>query len=106
MALMGLLIAPSRVEADAPVAAVKTTSFVVPATVLGVSNPYVLRAAFANPASRRFTISRDIRDLVRRVDKLARFGVDLNRHTPGPEKVQLRLQSRFGGGLVQICYRR
>jgi len=44
-----------------------------------------------------------------RVEKLARYGVDLNQHKVGhTEKLQLRVNTRTRGlgGILQICYRR
>jgi hypothetical protein len=58
---------------------------------------------------RRFTPSQDIRDLAEEVEKLARYGVDLNQrkrlHT---EKLQLRVDARTRGvgGVFKICYQR
>ena len=93
--------------ADAPPAAIKTTQLPAPATVLGLTNPYLVAAAMKTPEVRRFTVSQDIRDLAAHVEKLARYGVDLNQrkklHT---EKVQLRVKPRGVGGVLQICYRR
>ena len=54
-----------------------------------------------------FTLSRDILDFVHRVEKLAVHGVELNqRKLSSSEKLNLRVQSRFGGGVLQLCYRR
>ena len=93
--------------ADTPLPALKTTSFAAPAAVLGVTNPRLIEAAAGKPAVRGFTFSRDLRDLALRVEKLARFGVDLNQHKiVHPEKLNLRVESRLGGGVLQLCYRR
>ena len=93
--------------ADTPPTAIKTTQLAAPATVLGVTNPYVVAAFIKAPKVRRFSLSQDILDLAAHVDKLARSGVDLNQrkrlHT---EKLQLRVKPRDVGGVLQICYRR
>jgi len=99
------LFTSSGASADPPASAIKGTPLVVPAAVLGVSNPYVVRAALPAPNPQRFLLSKDIRDLARRVDKLARDGLDLNQRNSGPEKLQLRLHSKFGGGVLKLCYR-
>ena len=72
---------------------------------MGVSNEYVLRSALPTPKVDQFWLSKDVRDLVRRVDKLARYGLDLNQRQPQPEKLRPRVQSRFGGGVLQLTYR-
>ena len=95
----------SEVSADTPVTAIKGTPLVVPAAVLGVSNPYVVRAALPTPTARRFVLSKDVRSLAKRVDAVARHGLDLNQRTPQPQKLQLRFESRDFGGLLQLCYR-
>ena len=78
-----------------------------PAAVLGMANPYVIAAAATKPEVRRFTLSRDIRYLAARVERLAQYGVDLNQRKLGhTEKLQLRLQPSGVGGVLQICYRR
>ena len=83
------------------------TQMAAPATVLGVTNPYLVAAAIKAPAVRRFTLSQDILDLATHVDKLARYGVDLNqRKRLHAEKLQLRVKPRDVGGVLQICYRR
>ena len=93
--------------ADTPPTAIKTAQLAAPATVLGVTNPYLVAAAMKAPVVQRFTLSQDILDLSAHVDKLARYGVDLNQrkrlHT---EKLQLRVKQRDVGGVLQICYRR
>ncbi len=96
----------NEASADTPPTAIKGTPLFVPATVLGVSNPYVIAAGLPTPKAQRFLLSKDIRDLVKRVDRLARYGLDLNQRTPQPEKLQLRFQSLDFGGLLQIRYRR
>ena len=93
--------------ADPPPTAIKTTQLAAPATVLGVTNPYVVAAAIKAPAVQRFTLSQDILDLAAHVDNLARYGVDLNqRKRLHAEKLQLRVKPRDVGGVLQICYRR
>jgi hypothetical protein len=93
--------------ADTPPTAIKTVQLAAPATVLGVTNPYLVAAAIEAPEVRRFTLSQDVLDLAAHVDKLARYGVDLNqRKRLHAEKLQLRVKSRGVGGMLQICYRR
>jgi hypothetical protein len=78
-----------------------------PAAVLGMANPYLIAAAATNPEVIGFTLSQDIRDLAAHVERLARFGVDLNqRKLPHTERLQLRVKPRGVGGVLQICYRR
>jgi len=98
-------VVATEASADSPLTAIKGTPLVVPAAVLGVSNPYLIRAALPTPKAQRFLLSQDIRDLAKRVDDLARYGLDLNQRTPQPQKLQLRVQSRELGALLQICYR-
>lgn len=94
-------------SADAPVAALKTSPVAVPASVLGVTNPYLLASAMKRPKIQRFTFSQNLIDLAHTVERLARDGVQLNqRKLTNPEKLNLRVQSRFGGGVLQLCYRR
>jgi len=79
-----------------------------PALVLGLSNPYLVAAAVTTttPEVPGFTVSDDLRDLLRRVDKLARYGVDLNqRKIAHTEKLQLRVRQVGFGGLLQLRYR-
>lgn len=95
----------NEASADTPPTAIKGTPLVVPATVLGVSNPYLVRAAVPTPKARRFLLSEDIRDLAKRVDNVARYGLDLNQRTPQAQKLQLRFQSRDLGGLLKLSYR-
>lgn len=98
--------------ADAPVAAIKTAPLAAPAAVMGLTNPYVVAAALKRPAIAKpkligFTLSRDLVDLVQRVEKLAVDGVALNqRKFPHADKLNLRVQSRLGGGVLQLRYRR
>jgi hypothetical protein len=103
--LVGGLWGAKSASADPPVAVIKSTPLAVPATVLGVTNPYLVAAAVEEP--RAFLLSQDIRDLARQVEKLARHGLDLNQHrTPQFEKLELRLQPSGVGGVLQLCYRR
>jgi hypothetical protein len=75
--------------------------------VLGVTNPYLIAAATKKPEVRGFTFSKDLRKLYQRVETLAIYGVDLNqRKLPHAEKLNLRVQTRFGGGVLQLRYRR
>ncbi len=78
-----------------------------PAALLGMTNPYLIAAAAKKPEFKGFTLSRDILDLAAHVERLARYGVDLNqRKLPHGEKLQLRVEQRGVGGVLQICYRR
>ncbi|MGB8332418.1 MAG: hypothetical protein WCE62_20000 [Polyangiales bacterium] len=78
----------------------------MPATVLGLSNPYVIAAAVDTPRVLGFTVSQNIRDLVKRFDKLARYGVDLNqRKVAHTQKLQLRVRQRNAGGVLELRYR-
>ena len=105
VAFAASIFVTSEASADTPATAIKGTPLIVPAAVLGVSNPYVIAAAVPTPKTQRFLLSKDIRALVKRVDRLARYGLDLNQRKPQPDKLQLRFQSRDFGGLLQICYR-
>ena len=99
-------------SADTPVAALQSTPLAAPAAVLGLTNPYVVAAALKRPAIEKpkligFTLSRDLMELVQRVENLAVDGVALNqRKFPQADKLNLRVQSRLGGGVVQLRYRR
>lgn len=94
-------------SADAPLPVLKATPIAAPAAVLGMMNPYVIAAATEKPKILGFTFSQDLRDLVKRVETLAVDGVELNqRKLPQAEKLNLRVQSRLGGGVLQLCYRR
>lgn len=95
-------------SADTPLRAIKTTSLAAPATVLGLNNAYLVAASTENPAGRRFAfISKDLLKLYHRVERLAIYGVTLNqRKLPRDEKLNLRVQSRYGGGVLQLRYRR
>jgi hypothetical protein len=78
-----------------------------PATVLGVNNTYLVAAAMRKPEVMRFTFSRDLQKLYHRVERLAIHGVDLNqRKLPRDEKLNLRVESKLGGGVLQLRYRR
>ena len=112
-AFIASLFGAKSASADAPVAAaIKTTPFAAPAAVLGLSNPYVVAAAFEGPAIEKpkligFTFSRDLIDLAQRVEWLAVHGVELNqRKLPHAEKLNLRVQSLIGGGVLQLRYQR
>jgi len=106
-AFVSSLFGAKSALADAPLPAIKTMPIAAPAAVLGLTNPYVIAAAATKPEVRRFTFSRDILDLAAHVERLARYGVDLNqRKLPHTEKLQLRLKQRGVGGVLQICYRR
>ena len=108
-AFVSSLFGAKSASADTPPTAIKTTSLAVPATVLGVTNPYLIAAAIKTPEVQGFTLSQDIRDLAAQVEKLARYGVDLNqRKTPRAEKLQLRVDTRTHGvgGILQLRYRR
>jgi len=104
---MSSLFGAKSASADAPLTAIKTMPIAAPAAVLGITNPYLIAAAATKPEVRRFTLSRDILDLAARVERLALHGVDLNqRKLPHSEKLQLRVEQRGAGGVLQICYRR
>jgi hypothetical protein len=108
-AFVSSLFGAKSASADTPPTAIKTTPLAVPATVLGVTNPYLIAAAMKAPEVRAFTLSQDIRDLAAQVEKLARYGVDLNqRKMPRSEKLQLRVDTRTRGvgGILQLRYRR
>jgi len=106
-AFFASLLGTQTASADIPPTAIKTAPLAVPATVLGITNPYLVAAAMNTPDVRRFTLSRSIRDLAAQVEKLARYGVDLKPRTAGQtEKLQLRVEQRGAGGVFQICYRR
>jgi hypothetical protein len=112
VALFASFFGAKSASADSPVAVLKSGALAVPATTLGLTNPYVVAAALERPAIEApkglgFTLSRDVLDLVHRVEKLAVHGVELNqRKLPQQEKLNLRVQSRLGGGVLQLCYRR
>lgn len=106
-ALVSSLFGAKGASADAPLPAIKTMPIAAPAALLGMSNPYVIQAAATKPEVLGFTLSRDILDLAAHVERLARYGVDLNqRKLPRTEKLQLRVKPRGVGGVLQICYRR
>lgn len=104
-ALFAGFFTQAHAKAEGPAAALKTTPLVVPAAVLGIANPVVVRAAMPTPTARRFELSKQIRHMADRVDTLARHGLYLNQRSTGPEKLHLRFESRLSGGLVQLCYR-
>jgi len=108
-AFLSSLFGAKSASADTPPTAIKTTSLAVPATVLGVTNPYLVAAAMKTPEVRGFRLSQDIRDLAAQVERLARYGVDLNqRKMPHAAKLQLRVDTRTRGvgGILQLRYRR
>jgi len=78
--------------------------------VLGLTNPYLVAAAMKTPEVRGFALSQDIHDFARQAEKLARYGVDLNRRTvlSPRDKFQLHVDTRTRGvgGVLQLCYRR
>jgi hypothetical protein len=106
-AFIASLFGAKSASADTPPTAIKTTPLAAPAAVLGVTNSYVVAAAVKKPRVLGFTFSQDLRDLAIRVEKLARDGVDLNqRRLSHTDKLNLRVQSSIGGGVLQLCYRR
>lgn len=113
-AFVASLFGTKTASAEAPIAVLKkATPIAAPAAVLGLSNPHLIAAAATPLAERdtpqvlRFRLSRDLLKLVHRVERLAVDGVDLNqRKFTHAEKLNLRVQSRFGGGVLQLCYRR
>jgi hypothetical protein len=108
-AFISSLFGAKSASADTPLPAIRTAPLAVPATVLGVTNPYLIAAAMETPEVRGFTLSRDIRDLAAQVERLARYGVDLNqRKMPQAAKLQLRVDTRIRGvgGILQLRYRR
>ena len=111
-AFIASLFGAKSASADAPVAAITISALSAPAITLGLSNSYVIAAALERPAVRPrggwlgFTLSQDLVDLVQRMNKLAVWGVELNqRKLPHREKLNLRVQSRLGGGVIQLHYR-
>ena len=107
--LIACLLGTKSASADTPPAAIKTMTLAAPATVLGITNPYLSAAAMKTPEVKGFTLSQDIRDLAKQVEKLARYGVDLNqRKRLRTEKLQLRVDTRTRGvgGVLKICYQR
>ncbi|KPK14572.1 MAG: hypothetical protein AMJ62_12740 [Myxococcales bacterium SG8_38] len=106
-ALIGSIFFAKSASADPPAAAIQSAPFAAPAAVLGIGNPYLIQAAVGTPEAQGFTFSRDLLDFVAQVDKLARFGVDLNqRKLVRDEKLRLRVRGRLGGGVLQLCYQR
>jgi hypothetical protein len=78
-----------------------------PAAVLGFRNPYVIAAAAGTLQPQGVTFSRDLMGFAERVERLATFGVELNqRKLPHTDKLNLRVRGRYGGGVLQLCYRR
>lgn len=106
-ALIGSLFSAKSASADPPAAAIQSAPFAAPAAVLGIRSPYLIQAAVGAPEVQGFTFSQDLLDFVAQVDRLARFGVDLNqRKLVRDEKLSLRVKGRFGGGVLQLCYQR
>ena len=110
-ALVASLFGARSASADAPLAAIKATPFAAPAAVLGLSNPYLVAASTKAPSLDRpeivgFQFSRNLMRMVNRVEVLARDGVELNQRRVSPEKLNLRVQSHSGGGVLQLRYRR
>lgn len=120
-AFMASVFGAGEASADAPLPAIKTTPLAAPATVLGVTNPYLVAAVMKKPEVRGitlsgdvkkpdvrgFTFSKDLRKLYRRVETLAIHGVELNqRKLPHAERLNLRVQTKLGGGVLQLRYRR
>lgn len=105
--LVSCLFGSKDASADTPLAAIKAAPIAAPAAVLGMTNPYVIAAAARVPVVRGFTLSQNIRDLAANVERLARYGVDLNqRKVAHTEKLQLRVKQRGIGGVLQLCYQR
>ena len=107
-ALFSSLLGAESASADTPPTAIKSTPLAAPAAVLGITNPYLIAAVTKTPEVLGFTLSQDIRDLALRVEKLARYGVDLNqRKITHTDKLQLRVDTRTRGvgGILKICYR-
>ncbi|MEM9731704.1 MAG: hypothetical protein AAF997_24220 [Myxococcota bacterium] len=107
VALFAGLFTSQDASADSPgpATAIKGTPLVVPAAVLGVSNPYLVRAALPSPTDRKSFLSAQILGLAERADRLARDGLHLNRRSTGKEKLHLRFDSRMSGGALSLCYR-
>jgi hypothetical protein len=110
-ALLASLFGAKNVSADAPLAALKSTPIAAPAAVLGLSNPYLVAASVNRPSVERpeatgFTFSKNLRRMVDRVEVLARDGIALNTRRVTAEKLNLRVQSSLGGGVLQLRYRR
>lgn len=105
-AFLASLFGTRNALADTPPTAIYSAPLTMPATVLGLSNPYVIAAAMESPEVLSFTLSQDIRAMVKRFDKLARYGVDLNqRKIAHTEKLQLRVRQRGPGGVIELRYR-
>jgi len=111
-ALITSLFGAKSASAETPLAAIKATPVAAPAVVLGLNHPYLVAASLGKtslerPEVRGFTLSKNIVNLVHRVEILARHGVELNqRKLEHSDKLNLRVQSRYGGGVLQLCYRR
>jgi hypothetical protein len=106
-AFISSVFGANSASADGPLPAIKTTPLAAPAAVLGVTNPYLVAAAMKKPEAQGFTFSKDLRKLYHRVERLAIYGLDLNqRKLPHTDKLNLRVQTRLGGGVLQLRYRR
>jgi hypothetical protein len=73
LTLIACLLGTKSASADTPPTGIRTMSPAAPAMVLGVTNPYLIAAAMKTPEVQGFTLSQDIRDLAKQVEKLARF---------------------------------
>lgn len=111
-AFFASLFGAKSASADPPVAAIQVGPLAAPAAVLGMTNPYVVAALSKSgrphpepvPA---LSLSNDIRLFMLRVERLARDGLDLNhRKAAKPERLNLRVAPRAGGGVLQLRYRR
>ena len=109
LALIACLVGTQDASADTPPTAIQTMPLAAPATVLGIMNPYLVAAAMDTPGAQRFRLSQDIRDFAKHVEKVARYGVDLNqRKGLQTKKLQLRVDTRTRGvgGVLKVCYQR
>jgi hypothetical protein len=105
-ALISAVFGAKSASADTPLPSINTTLFAAPSAVLGMTNPYLVAAALKKPQVRGFTFSKDLRKLYHRVETLAIHGVDLNqRKFQHTERLNLRVQGRLGGGVLQLRYR-
>lgn len=105
VALFTGLFTSSDASADSPAPAIKGTPLVVPAAVMGVTNPHLIRASLPTPSGQTAFLSEQVRTLARRADTLAREGLHLNPRSTSKEKLHLRFDSRLSGGVVSLCYR-
>lgn len=105
VALFTGLFTSQSASADAPAPAIKGTPLVVPAAVMGVTNPYLIRSALPTPNGHTTFLSEQLRMLARRADSLAREGLHLNQRSTRKQKLHLRFDSRLSGGVVSLRYR-